>query len=241
MRVRELLADYHIHSKYSPDSESEILDIISTARERKLKHIIITDHYELADEHANTIDIDTYRKEMERYSLPVGVEFGWDGVKELIVDTKKFDYVLLSHHYVEDPINQESYKNYLLRLYDIMKRFDGYHALAHLDFPRRFHTDKEPFSIELYDIISEILRLLIKQGKSLEINTSTVELYGEPNPDIEILKLYKSLGGRNITIGSDAHNLNQIGRGIERGIEILKELGYNYILVLDTEWREAKI
>ncbi|UXF01048.1 histidinol phosphate phosphatase [Fervidobacterium riparium] len=235
------MADYHIHSNYSPDSESEILDIINAAREKKIKHIIITDHYELADEHANTIDIDTYRKEMERYSLPVGVELGWDGVKELNVDTKKFDYVLLSHHYVEEPINQESYRNYLLRLYDIMKRFDGYHALAHLDFPRRYQNQNEPFSKELFDIITDILKLLISQGKSLEINTASIELYGEPNPSFEILRLYKSLGGRNITIGSDAHSLNQIGRGVERGIEILKELGYNYILVLDTEWREAKI
>ena len=133
-KIKTLIADYHIHSRYSPDSQSEIEDIIETSREKGINHIIITDHYELADEHANVIDVDTYRSEMEKYSLPVGVELGWDGVKELNVDTKKFDYVLLSHHQVEEPITQESYKNYLLRLLDIMKRFDEYHALAHLIF-----------------------------------------------------------------------------------------------------------
>lgn len=238
---KTIITDYHIHSRFSPDSESEIEDIIETASEKGIRYIIITDHYELADQHSNTINVDLYRNVMEKYSLPVGVELGWDGIKELNIDTKKFDYVLLSHHYVEEPITQESYKNYLFRLLDIMQRFDEYHALAHLDFPRRYHKTKEPFSVELYDLISEILKLVIKNGKMLEVNTATIELYGEPHPSVEILKLYKSLGGRNITIGSDAHSLEQIGRGIERGIEILKELGYNYILVFDAEWREVKI
>ncbi|MEN3043483.1 MAG: PHP domain-containing protein [Fervidobacterium sp.] len=238
---RRILADYHIHSNYSPDSEATVEDIIQVAHERGIEHIIITDHYELADEHANVIDVENYRKEMEKYSLLVGVELGWDGVKQLDVDTKKFDYVLISHHYVEEPITQQSYKNYLLRLLNIIQRFDGYHALAHLDFPRRYHKEKEPFSHELYDIVSEIYKVLIKNGKALEVNTASIIAYGEPNPSIELLKLYRSLGGRNITVGSDAHRLEDIGRGIERGIEILKDIGYNYILVLDAEWREIKI
>lgn len=239
--MRKIIADYHIHSNYSPDSNSTIEEILETAREKRIEHIIITDHYELADSHFNVIDIETYRKEMEKYSLPVGVELGWDGIKELNIDTTKFDYVLLAHHYVEEPITQESYKSYLLRLLDIVKRFDSYHALAHLDFPRRYHPQREEFSKELYDIITEILKIVISNGKMLEVNVSPIKLYGEPNPSIDILKLYKSLGGRNITIGSDAHKLEDIGKGIEKGIEILSELGYNYILVLDTEWREVKI
>ncbi|MGB4755795.1 MAG: histidinol phosphate phosphatase, partial [Fervidobacterium sp.] len=108
-------------------------------------------------------------------------------------------------------------------------------------FPRRYHKNNEPFSKELYDIISEILKTLIKNGKSLEVNTAPISLYGEPNPSIEILKIYKSLGGRNITIGSDAHELKDIGEGINEGIEMLKKVGYNYILVFDIEWKEVKI
>jgi histidinol-phosphatase (PHP family) len=238
---KKIIADYHMHSHYSPDSEASVEEIVETAREKGIERIIITDHYEIADEHANVLDIEKYRNEMQRYSLPVGVELGWDGIKPLNVDTSKFDYVLLSHHFVEDPITQQSYKNYLERLLKIMNQFDGYHALAHLDFPRRYQKNNASFSVELFDIITEILNTLIKNGKMLEVNTASVQIYGEPNPSIEILKLYKSLGGRNITIGSDAHSLEDIGRGIERGIEILKELGYNYILVLDTEWREIKI
>lgn len=238
---KEILADYHIHSNYSPDSNSTVDDIIETAREKGISYIIITDHFELSDVHANIIEMERYRKEMEKHSLPVGVELGWDGIKDLNIDTSKFDYILLSHHPSEEPTDQECYKKYLLRLLDIIKRFDEYHALAHLDFPRRYHRTNEPFSADLYDILSEILKILINSGKSLEVNTSSVKLYGEPNPSRELLKLYKSLGGKNLTIGSDAHRLEDIGRDIRKTIEILKELGYNYILVLDTEWHEMKI
>ncbi|WP_241498735.1 PHP domain-containing protein [Fervidobacterium thailandense] len=240
MRFR-IIEDYHIHSNFSPDSNSTVEEIIQVAREKGIGHIIITDHFELADQHANEIDVETYRKVMERYSLPVGVELGWDGIKELNVDTSKFDYVLLSHHFVEEPITQESYKNYLLRILDIMERFDGYHALAHLDFPRRYHPSKEPFSLELFDIIAEILNKVIRNGKILEVNMSSFKLYNEPNPSLEILKLYRSLGGRNIVIGSDAHDAQHVGRYVLEGIEMLKSIGYNYILVFDMEWREVKI
>ncbi|MFN3692304.1 MAG: PHP domain-containing protein, partial [Fervidobacterium sp.] len=74
-----ILADYHIHSNYSPDSTATVEEIIDTAYEKGINYIIITDHFELAEEHGNIIEMDRYRKEMEKYSLPVGVELGWDG------------------------------------------------------------------------------------------------------------------------------------------------------------------
>lgn len=237
----KIIADYHIHSNFSPDSESTVERIVEVAEERGIGYIIVTDHYELADEHANVFDVEEYRERMEKFSLPVGVELGWDGVKNLELDTSMFDYVLLSHHQIDEPITQESYRSYLLRLLDIMDRFDSYHALAHLDFPRRYHPSREPFSVELYDLLAEVLRKLIASGKILEVNTSSIKLYGEPNPSLEILKLYRSLGGRNLTIGSDAHNVENIGRYINDGIEMLKSVGYSYILVFDVEWREVRI
>ncbi|HQE49937.1 MAG TPA: PHP domain-containing protein, partial [Fervidobacterium sp.] len=53
----KIIADYHLHSKYSPDSESDIEDIIEVSHEKNIEHIIITDHYEIADEHANVLNI----------------------------------------------------------------------------------------------------------------------------------------------------------------------------------------
>ena len=41
--------------------------------------------------------------------------------------------------------------------------------------------------------------------------------------------MYRSLGGELVTIGSDAHKVSDIGAGIKRGEELLRECGFKYI------------
>jgi histidinol-phosphatase (PHP family) len=43
------------------------------------------------------------------------------------------------------------------------------------------------------------------------------------------LKLYKSLGGETITLGSDAHLAEDIGKGIKEGMELAQTAGFRYI------------
>lgn len=234
--------DYHIHSDFSPDSNAKIEDIIKSAKEKGIDNIIITDHYEVVKgEHSFKFDIEEYRRTMEKYCLPVGVEFGWDGETEIDTDLKIFDFVILSCHVFDRPATQESYKKYLERLLLILEKFDSFHVLGHLDFPRRYSENFTPFSKDLYPIIEEILKLIIKNGKGIEVNTDSMLKYGEPNPSYDILKLYKSLGGEFITIGSDAHEAKDVGNNIEKVSQILKELGFNYISILNGEWDMIKI
>ncbi len=237
-----MLVDYHIHSSFSPDSESSIIDIVSMCKMKGIKSFIITDHIEVSStQYACSLEINEYRKEMEKFSIPVGVEIGWDGTKPVDVEVSKFDYVLFSHHVVDEPIDDNSYVSYLERLNELMRKFSNFHALAHLDFPRRYHKGHRPFSLDTYDLIKEILNYVIENGKFLEVNTQSIPTYGEPNPSKEILKIYKELGGMALTLGSDAHKVEHIGRGIKEGIEILKDLGYNYIMTLNFGWEMVKI
>ncbi len=237
-----MLVDYHIHSNFSSDSESSILDIVTMCKMKGIKSFIITDHIEVTSTlYACGLDINEYRKQMEKFSIPVGAEIGWDGTKPIDVEVSKFDYVLFSHHVVDEPIDDKSYISYLERLNELMREFSNFHALAHLDFPRRYHKEHKPFSLDTYDLIKEILNYVIENGKFLEVNTQSIPTYGEPNPSIEILKIYKELGGKALTLGSDAHKVEHIGRGIKEGIEILKDLGYNYIMVLNIGWEMVKI
>ena len=56
------------------------------------------------------------------------------------------------------------------------------------------------------DLIDPILSFLIQSDLALEVNTAGLKYgLGQPNPAPEILKRYYQLGGRKITIGSDAH------------------------------------
>ncbi len=82
---------------------------------------------------------------------------------------------------------------------------------------------------DFLDIIEEIFKVLIYNGKGIEINTGGLK-YGtnHTNPHEEILKLYHKLGGEIITVGSDAHETKHLGFSFDKVPEILKSCGFKY-------------
>ena len=79
------------------------------------------------------------------------------------------------------------------------------------------------------DLIREILSVLIHKGKGIEINTAGWRKSYHANPSAPIIKLYKEMGGEIITTGSDAHSAADIGHGITRAVNVLKECGFKYV------------
>ncbi|MCR5816136.1 MAG: histidinol-phosphatase HisJ family protein [Ruminococcus sp.] len=122
--------------------------------------------------------------------------------------------------------------DYFTELLEMCKQ-GGFDSLGHLTYPLRYIEGEfgiTPDMSAFDDIIREIFRTLIENGKAIELNTSGFrQRYGRPFPDEHYLKLYRSLGGELITIGSDAHRLTDIGAGLKEGCELLKECGYRYI------------
>jgi histidinol-phosphatase (PHP family) len=45
--------------------------------------------------------------------------------------------------------------------------------------------------------------------------------------------MYKELGGEIITVGSDAHRAEDVGKGVKNCIEIIKEAGFKYIITFN--------
>ena len=90
-----------------------------------------------------------------------------------------------------------------------------------------------PFE-KIKPIITEILRTVITDGKGIEVNTSS-HRYGlsDLTPSRNILKLYRELGGRIITIGSDSHKPEHLGAFIEETKQELKSLGFNEFCTFD--------
>lgn len=83
---------------------------------------------------------------------------------------------------------------------------------------------------EYKETIEEVLNNIIKAGKGIEVNTSTLRgVVNETMPSIDILKMYYDLGGRIITVGSDAHKAEDVGAGIRESIEVLKSIGFKEI------------
>ena len=94
------------------------------------------------------------------------------------------DFVLLSMHQVDNKEfwNQEFQRGktqkeyneaYYREILNVMRQFKHYSVLAHLDLIVRYDRNGVyPFR-ELRDIVSEILRTAISDGKGIELNTSS--------------------------------------------------------------------
>ena len=187
-----------------------------------------------------------------RIVIRKGLEFGIQTITvpqyQKLYETWKdqLDFVLLSMHQVNNlefwtqdfqrgKTQQKYNEEYYREIYEVMKIFKDYSVLAHLDLIVRY--DKEgvyPFE-KVKDMIAEILKLAIEDGKGIELNTSSWK-YGlkDTQPSRAILKLYKDLGGKIITAGSDAHVTKQLADHLDEGYRILKEeIGFTEICTFD--------
>mgnify|MGYP001290410962 FL=1 len=65
-------------------------------------------------------------------------------------------------------------------------------------------------------LIEKVLKTVISDGKGIEVNTSSYR-YGlsDTTPSTDILKLYRELGGKIITMGSASHKPEHLGAYIK--------------------------
>ena len=103
-------------------------------------------------------------------------------------------------------------------------------VLCHLTYPLRYINAKynRNLDINLYKVkITQILKTLIERQIALEINTARIGTdYNYTAPTFDIISEYKQLGGKLITIGSDAHKSDRIANGFKYVKKQLKGLGY---------------
>ena len=64
-------------------------------------------------------------------------------------------------------------------------------------------------------------------------NSGLRQKLGEAMPNLCLLKRYHELGGRLVTLGSDAHCTEDLGRGIDVGMELLKAAGFTEFAIYE--------
>ena len=129
---------------------------------------------------------------------------------------------------------EEAYKVYYDELFDCVKNFKRFNVLGHVDLVKRY--SKEQPSVRFHDELSAIFNEIIPAGKGIELNTSGVR-YGLPHamPSDDVLKLYKQCGGEIITLGSDAHRVEDIAFDFKKSLELLQSVGFKYIATFDQQ------
>lgn len=104
-------------------------------------------------------------------------------------------------------------------------------TFGHLDYIVRYAPSGYRFySYRMYaDLIDEILRVIVDRGISLEVNTSGYKNGGAmPNPNEDIIRRYRELGGERITFGSDAHTADLVAGRFPDAEKIVRNAGFDH-------------
>ncbi len=161
------------------------------------------------------------------------------GLAESVSKDKRLDFIIGSVHQIEGEDDfafidynkrdiKELLNKYFNSVHEVCKRgiFD---SLGHITYPLRYIEGEYGLNVSLSDyrdIIAECFKEVISKGKCIEINTSgTRQKYGRTFPDETLLELYKDLGGKYVTTGSDAHCTDDISVGFCKASDMAESLG----------------
>ena len=256
MRRNALIVDYHIHTSASPDGEGDFVQFVNEAQRKALDEIGFSEH--LLDRPVRPIDFfDGYVKRFLQFKkeapLPVRLGAEVDYFPDQIAAIRKltagfpFDYVIGSVHFLEDwPI--DSYKE--LQLYfkkDIMKIYEEYFAairelcrsrlfdvLGHADIVKIFGYRPES---DITSILEDTAQAIAQNDICVEVNTAGLfrpcrEIY----PSRQLLEMLRQ---RNVpvTLASDAHKPEHVGRDLEKALNLIRSVGYTHICKFEARKR----
>lgn len=255
--------DYHVHSGFSADCSIDMEDMIESAINAGIKELTFTDHHDQDYRDSSIsfdLDIENYSKQIDflkdkyhsQIKIKKGIELGVQPhiLKDLegLVAYYDFDFVIASMHtcdrkdlhigdFFRDKTSMESYRKYYEELSFCGRNFEGFNVIGHLDLPKRYSNHTPPQKSELFfDILEDLFKNLIHRGKGIEVNTSGLRsTCRESLPSKEVLKLYKSLGGEIITLGSDSHYTEHLRYEFSEVYDMLKDLDFKYITTFEKQ------
>lgn len=193
-------------------------------------------------------ELDRVRDELgDKIALLAGLELGVQTTtleqNRALVERlgERLDFIICSVHQVGNlefwngdfqrgRSQEEIHRAYYEELLGVVGAFDGYSVLGHLDLIRRYDPFGDyPFE-RVRDVVAEILRRVIADGKGIEVNTSGIRYgLGDFQPSRQVLELYRDLGGTIVTAGSDSHKPEHLGSYLRLAYRELEDLGFEGI------------
>ena len=239
--------DYHLHSIFSDDSREPMQRMCARAAELGIAEICFTEHLDFDALSLGYYKPQAYFDELERLRevfdgkliIRAGLEISepHDHKKELEeAQGRPYDFIMGAMHYWMGGIfpsimrdRKMDVKRCCAAYWREMRKMaacGGFDCVAHFDFPIRFFKRIE----YLEDEIDEIFALLIKNGILLELNTSSMRRgLPEPMPGQALLRRYVACGGKHVTVGSDAHNVDDIYVGVKEARALAEGLGLQVV------------
>ena len=253
--------DSHVHTAFSADSEMRAEDALRAAEQQGIG-IVFTEHldYDYPAAGAETFIFDpaaywaAYEPLRATGMLSLGVEMGMVArareKNAAFLRRVPFDFVLGSIHFLRGKDlyypeafagreKEEMYREYFTVMRDEIYAHPDMNALAHIDYIAR----NAPFEIPeltygvFADEIDAVLRALVETDTVLEINTRRI---GTPRGIKElapICRRYRVLGGRYVTVGSDAHVSDAVGCRCDRAREIARAFDLQIVTFRERQMR----
>lgn len=213
---------------------------------------------QLNDDKQYNAMLDMKAKYGSRIKIGLGIEAGYalpaiNDVKR-VLDKHDYDYIINSVHsvngydayfagYFKGKTKREAYYPYfenILASLDVPYRYE---TVAHIGYIARNATyaDKDLRLNEYEDIIDKIFKRIIEKEKVLEFNTNVRLKAGKfIMPTLELMKRYYDLGGRLITIGSDAHYPERIAESYYEASKLLRDIGFTEVSYFYEGKRESE-
>lgn len=206
------------------------------------------DYFNYKQDFYNSLSAVTELKEKYKdFNLICGIEMGQATqdieVAEKILADERLDFIIGSMHQLkgEKDFYYIDYENMSTdEIYNLLERYfnevyrlckmNCFDVLGHLTYCLRYmkcRNNINPDISRFDEIIAESFRILAQNGKGIEINTSGIRQgFGDVFPCLKYVKLFRDLGGEVLSIGSDAHTVEDIGKNIADGLETAKAAGF---------------
>ncbi len=226
--------DCHVHSNFSSDGESTLQEMCETAIRMGVSGLVFTDHIDT--EKQEILNTPAARKEYvatidqtrQHYGNSLTVLCGYElsaphKNRQLCLElgAREFDYSMISVHHGAPNIPLSSEREYVasyLQEVEAAIQSGSFDVLGHIDLLRRFYGRFAYNAAQLENIYS----IMHQKGMALEVNTHSLKkLSTITNNDLEYVELWKTCGGKNIVLGSDAHCCQKIR---ERFCDVLSML-----------------
>lgn len=246
--------DSHSHTHFSTDSEMQAVDAIRAAEAAGVG-LVFTEHldYDYPGELEFEFAPEAYWAEYEPLrgaDLRLGVEVGMrpttlDRSRDF-VGKVSFDLVIGSIHIVDgaDLYYQECYEGrdkqeFFARYYELMAEqiysHDFIDVLGHIDYISRYapFTNPEVEYGTFHDGIDAVLRAAIETNTVMELNTRRLGSSLALKELMPVYRRYHELGGRYVTLGSDAHTPDAIGAHFGRAVELAHAAGLKIVTFVE--------
>ena len=177
-----------------------------------------------------------YRADDVALGLEIGLTAAYLELNERAAAKEGLDFIIGSVHFVDglDITNgffvteyEDHYRRYLEYAREMVELCGFFDSLGHIEYISRYTPlpVADLFYSDYPDEYDSLFRALIDRGKTLELNSKRLGDKKGAECMRGVLKRYAELGGKYVTVGSDAHRVWELGRNFKEAFGMADETG----------------